>query len=119
MAVTSPPDPAPGWVTTQVYPALCSIGCYLGSEAAGASFDGSAGGAPGLAGAGAGVVVGFGGSSAGPAAVAGAGAGAAVAFDGSPPAAGAVTLPGTVAVLASPFAVESRFFLPSLSLSRF
>ena len=59
---------------------------------------------------GAGVVVGFGGSSAGPAAVAGAGAGAAVAFDGSPPAAGAVTLPGTVAVLASPFAVEAPFF---------
>ncbi len=41
---------------------------------------------------------------------AGSGAGAAVAFDGSPPAAGAVTLPGTVAVLASPFTVESPFF---------
>ncbi len=88
------------------------FGRYLGSEAAGASFEGSAGGTPGLAVAAAGVVVGIGGSSAGPAAVAGAEAEVAVAFDGSPPAAGAVTLLGTVAVLASPFAVEAPFFLP-------
>ena len=98
-----------GGVATQAL-ALRSSGRYLGSEAAGASFDGSAAARPAWREQGPGGV-GFGGSSAGPAAVAGAGAGAAVAFDGSPPAAGAVALPGTVAVLASPFAVESPFFL--------
>ena len=90
--------------------AASSGACYFGSESAGASFDGSCGGAPGLAVAGAGVVVGCGGLSDGPASVAGAGAGTSVAFDGSPPAAGSVSLPESVDVLTSALAVDVSFF---------